>query len=62
MRLIYLGQAFECSTRIPQTYRSPHAVNWRYQLPGEVYGEATPPSLPSGTPRVVSWRWQVPQT
>ncbi len=60
MRLHYLGQAFEASTRTPQTCRKPYAVNWRHQIPGEVYGEGTPPGLIESTPRIVSWRWKVP--
>jgi hypothetical protein len=60
MRLCYLGQAFECSTRDPQIYRQPYAVNWRYQLPGEVYGEKTSPNSSNLIPKAVSWRWQVP--
>jgi hypothetical protein len=60
MKLIYLGQAFECPARTPQTYRKPYAVNWRYQIPGEVYGEGTPPSSIDSSSKVISWRWQVP--
>lgn len=60
MQLRYLGQAFECPTRLPQIYRSPYAVNWRYQIRDEVYGERTPPSSTDLIPKVVSWRWQVP--
>ncbi len=62
MRLIYLGHTFQCSSCTPQTYRKPDAVNWRYQVPGEVYGEGTPRRSSStyySIPRVVSWRWQV---
>jgi hypothetical protein len=59
MRLIYLGHTFHRSSSTPQNYRKPYAVNWRYQVPGQVYGGKVPHNSTYSIPRVISWRWQI---
>jgi hypothetical protein len=58
MQLIYRAQIFDVTPKAPEPYRKPHALNWRYRVPGEVYGE-TPRSVPIyRSPRALNWRFR----
>ncbi len=59
MQLIYRAQVFNVAPREPQPYVKPHALNWRFRAPGEVYGDES--SIPPVyvAPRALNWRFQM---
>jgi hypothetical protein len=59
MQLIYRGHIFQSSLRPTQSYRKPIALNWRYQVPGERYGDEAPVPPVYQPPRAINWRWRV---
>jgi hypothetical protein len=59
MLLIYRGHTFHISPRSPQPYRKPFALNWRYQAPGESYGDEVRALPVYKAPRAINWRWRV---
>ncbi|HEY9660053.1 MAG TPA: hypothetical protein V6C65_16470 [Allocoleopsis sp.] len=59
MQLIYRGHIYHCTQPNPQPYQKPHALNWRYQVPGETYGEDLLPTPSFRQPRAINWRYQV---
>lgn len=61
MQLIYRGEIIERNASVIPAYRKPAALNWRYQVPGEVYGEAPTPRRIAKTPQAINWRWQPAQ-
>jgi hypothetical protein len=61
MQLIYRAQTFSYTPAQPQPYRKPAALNWRWQVPGEVYGTVQPVTLQYQQPRAINWRWQTTQ-
>lgn len=56
MILIYRGQIFESTPPSVKPYRKPRALNWRYQVPGETYGD-TGICAPYRKPRAINWRY-----
>jgi hypothetical protein len=56
MQLIYRGQVYIVAARSAQPYRKPHALNWRFQSPGEEYSE--PAIATYQPPRALNWRYQ----
>ncbi|HEY9643644.1 MAG TPA: hypothetical protein V6C57_24355 [Coleofasciculaceae cyanobacterium] len=59
MQLIYRGETIVADPS-PATpvYRKPRALNWRYQIPGEIYG--APAVFIYRASRAINWRWQTP--
>lgn len=62
MKLIYRAQICEYSPRPTMPYRKPYAINWRFQVPGETYGDTLIPVLPYRQPRAINWRFQIAET
>jgi hypothetical protein len=60
MQLIYRGQSFEMTTRSQQSYTQPHAINWRYALPGEINQPQSVPTSCYRSPKAINWRWLPP--
>jgi len=58
MILIYGGHIFEYTPPAVKPYRKPRALNWRYQVPGETYGD-TGISAPYSQPRAINWRYRM---
>lgn len=58
MKLIYRGHTYTCETLSAQPYHKPHALNWRYQAAGEMYGESIVP-VSNPQPRALNWRYQM---
>jgi hypothetical protein len=59
MKLIYRAQTFDYMPRLGLQYQKPYALNWRYQVPGETYGD-TPISIrPYEAPRALNWRYRL---
>lgn len=58
MRLIYRAQMLEYTSAPVQPYCKPHALNWRFQAPGETYGNETLVMPPYQRPRAINWRFQ----
>ncbi|HEY9642451.1 MAG TPA: hypothetical protein V6C57_18335 [Coleofasciculaceae cyanobacterium] len=58
MQLIYRGEIVAVSSPTAPAYRKPRALNWRYQIPGETYGESQTAAFVYQTPRAINWRWQ----
>ncbi|MGH2412409.1 MAG: hypothetical protein ACRDEA_01670 [Microcystaceae cyanobacterium] len=56
MQLIYRGYSSDYAPKT-QRYIKPHAINWRYQVPGETYEESIATSSYS-KPRAINWRYQ----
>jgi hypothetical protein len=57
MKLIYRTQIIEYTPRPEKAYRKPYALNWRFHVPGESYGN-DPISLPIyQEPRALNWRF-----
>ncbi len=57
MQLIYRGFTYEYTPTVKAT-RSPRAVNWRYEIPGQTCENSSFPEIRS--PRAVNWRYQIP--
>jgi hypothetical protein len=65
MKLIYRGSTYEYNKPVTNiTYRKPRALNWRYQVPGEEYGDSSYDTTPRlaemayQKPRALNWRYQ----
>ena len=59
LKLIYRGHIYNYTPRPVQPYRKPHALNWRWQTPGENYKSTDRPILPYCPPRALNWRFQI---
>ncbi len=59
MKLIYRAQLLEYTPAPAQPYRKPCALNWRFQAPGETYGNETPLVAPYRRPQALNWRFQL---
>jgi hypothetical protein len=64
MKLIYRAQIFSYQPAPAQPYRKPRALNWRFQAPGETYGEVQTLSETRcdylyNPPRALNWRFQM---
>ena len=57
MLLIYRGHVFNASIRSPQPYRKPIALNWRYCVSGDSYGDEVRAIPAYKSPRAINWRW-----
>ncbi|MBR8831881.1 MAG: hypothetical protein N5P05_002136 [Chroococcopsis gigantea SAG 12.99] len=58
MNLIYRGFISKYQAPVKECYRQPHAINWRYQIPGE---KTPSPKLRQEVyqaPKALNWRWQ----
>jgi hypothetical protein len=57
IQLVYRGYVSNDASLPLHKYRKPHVLNWRYQVPGEIYEEIR--SLPVGyqSPRAINWRY-----
>jgi len=60
MQLIYRGETIEVPSYSSPVYQKPRALNWRYQAPGETYGEPEMAAVGRAprVPRAINWRWQ----
>ena len=58
MQLIYRGQTLPYTPAEPSLYRKPQALNWRFQTPGETYGEGFTPVTAYRKPQAINWRYQ----
>lgn len=59
MKLIYRAATINFEPQALPAYRQPHAINWRYQVPGESYEPTTPIKQSYSFPKAINWRWQV---
>ena len=61
MKLIYRALVLDVAPRSVQPYRKPQALNWRYQVLGETYGDAV--KLPAPTrlrqAQAMNWRFRM---
>ncbi|HEY9642449.1 MAG TPA: hypothetical protein V6C57_18325 [Coleofasciculaceae cyanobacterium] len=58
MQLIYRGETVAAPSPTPLVYRKPRALNWRYRIPGETYGERETAAFVYQAPRAINWRWK----
>lgn len=60
MHLIYRGQVYPYTPTVPKPYVKPHALNWRFQPPGELYESTFVPRPPQPyvKPRALNWRYR----
>lgn len=59
MKLIYRAQILKYIPRALQPYCKPHALNWRYQTPGETYSGTPRAASVYHKPRAINWRFQM---
>ncbi|NJO39445.1 MAG: hypothetical protein HC769_08960 [Cyanobacteria bacterium CRU_2_1] len=59
VKLIYRAQILEYSPRSIRSVRKPPALNWRYRVAGEAYGETLEPTSHYFRSSVVNWRYQM---
>jgi len=60
MQLVYRAQAF-LFIPAPQKFLRPRAVNWRYQVAGEVVEPVgVSVAFRSSLPATINWRYQLP--
>lgn len=62
MKLIYRALQIEITPRPIPPYVKPHAINWRFQPPGEKFETTPRPISPYVKPRAINWRFQAPTT
>ena len=49
---------YSCTVDEPKPYKPPCALNWRYQVTGQVYNQVTGIEHKYIKPRALNWRWQ----
>jgi hypothetical protein len=59
MLLIYRGHTFHTPLRSPKPYRKPIALNWRYRVSNDRYGDEVRTLPAYKPPRALNWRWRV---
>lgn len=59
MKLIYRASIFDFEPQSLPAYHQPHAINWRYQVPGESYEPARRIIQPYIFPKAINWRYQI---
>ncbi|HEY9639699.1 MAG TPA: hypothetical protein V6C57_04410 [Coleofasciculaceae cyanobacterium] len=58
MQLIYRGEMIHHAARPSPADQKPYALNWRYQVADETYGDGPRP-VQVYAPRAINWRWQM---
>lgn len=58
MQLIYRGNIYNYTPAPVRPYQKPYALNWRFRVPGETYGEQPLSKLIYRQPHAINWRFR----